>query len=110
MHAVRTPRNVLSIVLMMAACMAQLIPGATAQTSALEGATSAINETSPLKKAGSPHGQNTTGIVTGDPTGTEFAAADEIPTLIATDQETGPHGEMALRVAPIVGDGGLHNI
>jgi uncharacterized protein len=110
MHAVRTPRNVLSIVLLMAACMAQLILGATAQTSALEGVTNAINETSPLKKARSPHDQNTTGIVTGDPNGTEFAAADEIATLIATGQETGPHGEVALRVAPMVGDGGLQNI
>lgn len=106
MHAVRTPRNVLSIVLLMAACMAQLILGATAQTSALEGVTNAINETSPLKKAGSPHDKNTTGIVTGDPNGT----ADEIATLIATGQETGPHGEVALRVAPMVGDGGLQNI
>jgi TRAP-type uncharacterized transport system substrate-binding protein len=48
--------------------------------------------------------------VTGDPNGTEFATANEIATLIATGQETGPHGEMALRVAPMVGDGGLQNI
>jgi TRAP-type uncharacterized transport system substrate-binding protein len=110
MHAIRTPRNVLSVVLLMAACMAQLILGATAQTSALDMVTNAINETSPLKKAGSPHDKNTTGIVTGDPNGTEFAAADEIAALIAIGQETGPHGEVALRVAPMVGDGGLQNI
>jgi TRAP-type uncharacterized transport system substrate-binding protein len=110
MNAVRTPRNVLSVVLLMAACMAQLIPGATAQTSALERVTNATNETIPLKKAGSPHDEYTTGIVTGDPNETEFAAASEIATLIATCQVTGPHGEVALRVAPMVGDGGFQNI
>jgi TRAP-type uncharacterized transport system substrate-binding protein len=110
MHAVRTPRNVLSVVLLMAACMAQLIPGATAQTNALERVTNTTNETSPLKKAGPPHDQYMAGIVTGDPHGTEFAAASEIATLIATGQETGPHGELALGVAPMVGDGGLQNI
>src|ERR1700737_3619059 len=55
MHAVRTPRTVLLVVLLVAACMAPLIPGATAQTSPLERGASATNETSPLKKAGSPH-------------------------------------------------------
>ncbi len=34
----------------------------------------------------------------------------EIATLIATGQETGPHGELALGVTPMVGDGGLQNI
>jgi TRAP-type uncharacterized transport system substrate-binding protein len=110
MNAVRTPRNVLSVVLLMAACMAQLIPGATAQTSALERDTNATNETIPLKKAGSPHDEYTTGIVTGGQNETEFAAASEIATLIATRQVTGPHGEVALRVAPMVGDGGFQNI
>jgi TRAP-type uncharacterized transport system substrate-binding protein len=110
MHAVRTLRNVLSVVLLMAACIAQLFLGATAQTSALERVTNATNETSPLKKAGSPHDQYATGIVTGDLNSTEFGAAYEIATLIAAHQVTGPHGEVALRVAPMVGDGGLQNI
>jgi TRAP-type uncharacterized transport system substrate-binding protein len=110
MHAVRTPRNVLSVVLLVAACMAPLIPGATAQTSPLERGASATNETSPLKKAGSPHDRYTTGIVTGDPNGTELAAVSDIAILIATGQETGPHGELALGVTPMVGDGGLQNI
>jgi uncharacterized protein len=108
MHAVRTPKSVLSGVLLVAACTAQLIPDAKAQTSAPERAASTTNETSPLKKARSPDNQNTVGIVEGD--STEFSAASEIATLIATGQETGPHGEMALRVAPLVGDGGLQNI
>jgi len=110
MQAVGTPKNVLSVLLLVAGCMAQLIPGATAQTSALERRTNAANETGPLKKGGSPHDQNTMGLVVGDPNGTEFATANEIATLIATGQETGPHGEVALRVAPMVGDDGLQNI
>jgi hypothetical protein len=87
--------------------MARLIPGATAQTRALERVANATNEASPFTKAGSPHDHYTTGIVTGDPNGTEFAAASEIATLIAARQVTGPHGEVALRVVPMVGDGGL---
>jgi uncharacterized protein len=110
MHAVGTPRNVLSVVLLMAACMAQLIPAATAQTSAPKRVTNATHETSPLKKAGSPHDRYTTGIVTGDPHGTAFAAASEIAALITAGQETGPNGEVALGVTPMVGDGGLQNI
>ncbi len=108
MHAVRTAKNVLSVVLLVAACIAQLILDAAAQTSAPGRVTNATNETSPLKKAGPPHDQNTIGIVTGGPT--EFATVDEIATLIATDQESGPHGEVSLRVAPMAGDGGLQNI
>ena len=53
----RTPfehsKNVLSVVLLVAACVAQLIPGAKAQTNALERVTNATNEASQLKKAGS---------------------------------------------------------
>jgi uncharacterized protein len=110
MHAVRTRQNVLPLVLLVAACMAQLIPHATAQTNVLERGTNATDETGPLKKAGSPHDRYSTGIVTGDPNGAAVDAAAEIAVLIATGQETGPHGEMALRVAPMVGDGGLRNI
>jgi hypothetical protein len=50
MHAVRTSKNVLPVVLLVAACMAQLIPGAKAQTDALERVTNATNEASQLKK------------------------------------------------------------
>jgi len=109
MDVVQTPKNVLVVVLL-AACMAQLILGATAETTALERVTNATNETSPLKKTESAHDKNTIGIVTSDPNGTEFAAASEIATLIATGQETGPHGEVALHVVPMDGDGGVQNI
>ncbi len=110
MNAVRIPRNVLQAVLLMAACMAELIPGAAAQTSAPESVMSATNEVSSVEKAGPPHDPYTTGIVTGDPNGTEFAAATEIAKLIAAHQVTGPHGEVALRVVPMAGGGGLQNI
>jgi uncharacterized protein len=110
MHAVRTPKNVLPVVLLVAACMAQLIASATAQTNALERVTNAAHETSPLIKLTPPHDSNTLGIVTGDRSETGFAVTDEVATLIAVGQETGPHGEVALRVAPMVGEGGLQNI
>ena len=36
--------------------------------------------------------------------------ANEIARVLAAGQETGPNGELALRVLPIVGRGGLHDI
>ena len=62
------------------------------------------------KRLAPPHDPNTLGIVTDVRNDTEFTAAHDIAALVATGQETGPHGEMALRVAPMVGDGGLLNI
>ena len=108
MNAAQIPTNVLQVVLLMAACVAQLVPGATAQTP--ERVTNATNEASQLKKAGSPRDQYTTGIVTSDPNGDEFASASEIAALIAAHQVTGPNGEVALRVTPMVGDGSLQNV
>lgn len=52
----------------------------------------------------------TVGFVTGTPQCTEFAIAQDIATTLATGQETGPHGEVALRVLPIVGNGGIRNV
>src|SRR5689334_11745799 len=49
----------------------------------------------------------TAGLVTGVPQSTEFAIAQEIATTLGTGQETGLHGEMALRVLPTVGNGGV---
>jgi TRAP-type uncharacterized transport system substrate-binding protein len=53
---------------------------------------------------------NTVGIMTGRPTETDFAIAQEISTVLATGQETGPKGEMALRILPMVGKGGIQNV
>ncbi|NOJ43333.1 hypothetical protein HCN58_27840 [Bradyrhizobium sp. WSM 1791] len=53
---------------------------------------------------------NTVGIVTGRPNGTDFAIAHEISTVLATGQETGPRGEVGLRILPMVGKGGIQNV
>jgi uncharacterized protein len=55
-------------------------------------------------------GRFTAGLVTGAPQSTEFAIAQDIATMLAANQETGPHGEMALRVLPMVGNGGTRNL
>jgi TRAP-type uncharacterized transport system substrate-binding protein len=49
-------------------------------------------------------------LVTGAPESTEFAIAQEMATTLATGQESGPHGEIPLRVMPMVGNGGIRNI
>src|SRR5215469_3052400 len=67
-------------------------------------------ESAPRKEAGISQNRYTTGLVTGAPQSTEFAIAQEIATTLATGQEAGPHGEMALRVMPMVGNDGNHNI
>jgi uncharacterized protein len=67
-------------------------------------------ESAPRKESGISQNEYTAGLVTGAPQSTEFAIAQEIATVLATGQETGPHGEMALRVMPMVGNGGIRNI
>jgi uncharacterized protein len=52
----------------------------------------------------------TAGFVTGAPYSTEFAMVQEIAMVLAGGQETGPRGEKALRVLPMVGTGGVRNI
>lgn len=53
---------------------------------------------------------NTIGIVTGSPEGGTLPLVNEIARVLAGGQETGPKGELALRVLPIVGRGGVHDI
>ncbi len=53
---------------------------------------------------------NTIGIVTGSPEGGTLPLVNEIARVLAGGQETGPRGELALRVLPIVGRGGIHDI
>jgi TRAP-type uncharacterized transport system substrate-binding protein len=53
---------------------------------------------------------NTVGIVTGRANGTDFAIAHEISTVLTTGQETGPRGEVALRILLMVGKGGIQNV
>ena len=67
-------------------------------------------ESAPTKEVETSENRYTAGFVTGAPYSTEFAMAQEIATELASGQETGPHGEMALRVMPMVGNGGARNI
>jgi TRAP-type uncharacterized transport system substrate-binding protein len=67
-------------------------------------------ESAPRKETGRSADPYTVGFVTGTPQCTEFAIAQDIATTLATGQETGPHGEVALRVVPIVGNGSTRNV
>jgi uncharacterized protein len=66
-------------------------------------------ETAPVKQAGAETAY-TLGLVTGPPPRTDFVIGQEIADVLAGGQETGPHGEVALRVLPMVADGGVRNI
>jgi TRAP-type uncharacterized transport system substrate-binding protein len=65
----------------------------------------------PLTKQAAPaRDPNTVGIVAGSPEGGNLPLVSEIARVLAGGQETGPKGELALRVLPIVGRGGVHDI
>src|SRR3954465_1405309 len=65
---------------------------------------SARKESAPRKETRRIADPYTVGFVTGTPQCTEFTIAQDIATTLASGQETGPHGEVALRVVPIVGN------
>jgi uncharacterized protein len=90
-------------------------PGSLAQTqpavsSETRGLSSPRKENAPTKQSGTLENQHTTGLVTAGPQTTEFAIAEDIATVLAKGQETGPHGETALRVMPMAGNGGARNV
>jgi TRAP-type uncharacterized transport system substrate-binding protein len=66
------------------------------------------NKSLPRKQAS--NNRYTVGLVTGSAYSTEFAMMQDIATVLSEGQETGPHGEMALQVLPMVGTGGERNI
>jgi uncharacterized protein len=66
--------------------------------------------TSIIKQATPARDPNTVGLVAGSPEEGALPFANEIARVLAAGQETGPNGELALRVLPIVGRGGLHDI
>ncbi|HWC18215.1 MAG TPA: TAXI family TRAP transporter solute-binding subunit [Terriglobales bacterium] len=80
-----------------------LSPGETAKASPRK-------ESTLRKEAGTSENRYTAGFVTGAPYSTEFAIAQEIATAVSSSQESGPHGEVALRVMPMVGNGGISNV
>jgi uncharacterized protein len=101
--------------LMAAALVFEPGAGSLAQTrpsdsSINAGGVSIRKESAPIKQGGTSENRYTTGLVAAAPQSTEFAIAQDIATVLATGQETGPHGEVALRVMPMVGNGGTRNI
>jgi len=95
--------------------LGQQVQGALAETrpsvSSSESAkVPAPKESPPRKEAGIAANPYTAGLATGPPQSTEFAIAQDIATTLASGQETGPRGEVALRVLPMVGNGGIRNI
>lgn len=52
----------------------------------------------------------TIGIVGGSPEGSTLSFVGEIARVLARGQETGPNGELALRILPVVGRGGVHDV
>ena len=97
------------------AWLCQQVTGSVAQTrpsasSSGPAKVSAPKERSLSKQAGVDVSPYTAGLLTGPPQSTEFAIVQDIATTLASGQETGPRGEVALRVLPMVGTGGIRNI
>jgi len=65
-------------------------------------------ESVPTKEAEISKYRYTAGVLTGGSDSTEFAIVQEMATQLASGQETGPRGETALRVMPMVGNGHAH--
>ncbi|MBV9980300.1 TAXI family TRAP transporter solute-binding subunit [Bradyrhizobium sp.] len=80
-----------------------------AQTQSSEGVP-LRKQTAPGKDVGPAENRTTVGLLAGTPQCTESAIAQDIATTLASGQESGPHGEVALRVLPIVGNGGIRNL
>jgi uncharacterized protein len=64
----------------------------------------------PTKPMLLPEHQVTAGIVTGSAQSTDFALAYEIATTLGTVEGAGRHDQSALRVIPLIGNGGAQNI
>src|SRR3954463_1309770 len=63
-----------------------------------------------VKQAAPARGLSTIGIVAGSSEEGALRFINEIAKVIASGQETGPNGELALRVLPFVGRGGVHDV
>jgi uncharacterized protein len=104
MNVCRAAQTAVAAALLAAACIALASAQSPPSVSALR------KEQVPAKQSTLPENQYTVGIVTGEPQSTDFTIAYDIATTLAKGQETGPHGEMALRVMAMVGTGGTRNI
>ncbi len=112
MNVCRAIRVSLFIALMATAWIGAPVDGCAAQTSSAQSTKAPPHKQSVgnAKDAAISESRYTAGLVTGAPESTDFLIAQDIATTLAKGQETGPHGEMALRVLPIVGNGGVRNI
>src|SRR5439155_5306601 len=90
--------------------LGQQVQGALAETRPSVSPSESAKVPAPKKEAGIAANPYTAGLATGPPQSTEFAIAQDIATTLASGQETGPRGEVALRVLPMVGNGGVRNI
>jgi TRAP-type uncharacterized transport system substrate-binding protein len=110
----RVPIRLAMVVFLLLACLFHQAVPLIARTNVPEAAPQMQShpiETMPrLAQARRTANPNTVGIVTGRPNGTDFAFAHEISTVLATGQETGPRGEVALRILPMVGKGGIQTV
>ena len=105
----------LSTALVTAAWLAEQVKVSFAQTRLSASSSESVAESprkgsAPRKQTGISENRYTVGLVTGALHTTEFDIAQEIANTLASGQETGPHGEVALRLMPMVGNGGARNI
>jgi TRAP transporter TAXI family solute receptor len=114
-HGKLVPMRLATVVCLLMACMFHQVAPSIARTNGPEAAPQmqpypmqSMLRLAQAKR--SPPNPNTVGIVTGRPSGTDFAIAQDISTVLATGQETGPRGEVALRIVPMVGKGGIQNV
>ncbi len=63
-----------------------------------------------IKQAAPARDANTIGFIRGSPEESALPFVNEIARVLTKGQETGPNGELALRVLPIVGRGGVHDV
>jgi hypothetical protein len=95
--------------------LGEQIHGSLAQTRPFASPSESANasprkERAPRKESELAENRYTAGLVAGPTHSTDFAIAQEIATVLASGQETGPHGEIALRVLPMLENGGARNI
>jgi uncharacterized protein len=113
-HGKLVPMRLATVVFLLLACLFHQAVPSIARTYAPEAALQIqpdpMQTMLRLAQAKRSSNTNTVGIVTGRPNGTDFAIAQEISIVLATGQETGPRGEVALRIVPMVGKGGIQNV
>jgi TRAP-type uncharacterized transport system substrate-binding protein len=64
----------------------------------------------PVTKQTAPAPDPATIGIVGSPEGSTLSFVGEIARVLARGQETGPNGELALRILPVVGRGGVHDV